>query len=77
MVSREMRFGLVKLREDDCRDCIVAVSSLFTVLSISVVPEVALERRDLSLFFTFVPLQIVFAWNLQEIWHVEKLDFFL
>lgn len=77
MVSREMRFGLVKLREDDCRDCIVAASSLFTVLSISVVPEVALERRDLSLFFTFVPLQIVFAWNLQEIWHVEKLDFFL
>lgn len=75
MVSREMRFGLVKLREDDCRDCIVAASSPLTVLSISVVPEVELERRDLSLFFTFVPLQIVFAWNLQEIWHAENSTF--
>lgn len=33
----------------------------FTVLSISVVPEVELERRDLSLFFTFVSAPTVVA----------------
>lgn len=47
----------------------------FTVLSISVIPEVELERRDLSLFFTFVSVPIVVAWNPEGIWHVGELDF--
>lgn len=78
MVSREMRFVLVKLRRDGCGDCFVAASFFFfffTVLSISVVPEVELERSDLSLFFTFVSTSVVVARNHEGIWHVGELDF--
>lgn len=81
MVSREMRFVLVKLRGDGRGDCFVAAPFFFsffpfiTVLSISVVPEVELERRDLSLFFTFVSSPIVVARNLEGIWHLGELDF--
>lgn len=49
--------------------------SFFTVLSLSVVPKVELERRDLSLFFTFVSAPTVVARNLEGIWHLGELDF--
>lgn len=67
-----MRFGLVKLRDDDCRDCVEVVSSLFTVSCLR-----CSLKEEICLFpFTFVTVQIVFAWDLHEIWHVEKLGFF-